>query len=333
MPTKLLIVGDMQGAHLGASLLRAARHLGIEAHVIERGAAYKGSRIVRKLFWHLMDRQPPLLQRYNAELIDLVKTLRPDVLIATGLVPVLGRTLSELHATGVRTMNFSTDDPFNPTLRSSWFLESLPLYDAVFTPRHANEDDLRQLGCRNVFYLPFGYDPALWRGTAQARQVVPSADVVFVGGADKDRVEFFLQFQGEGINPVLYGAYWEKYWRLNRFSRGIVAPASICEITSRAAVNICLVRRANRDSHVMRTFEIPAIGGFMIAEDTSDHRRILGPEGDCVFYFRSPIEAAQKTKWALDHPEETQRMAQRGHDRIVGTKNAYADRLREMLQR
>lgn len=331
VPTRLLIVGEQDGAHLGGSLQRAARSLDIDARVTGRGSAYEGSRIFRKLLWHFADRRPPRLTQYNIELEKLAAALKPQMLIATGTVPVVRDTLSRLRAANIFTVNYSTDDPFNAASRSSWFLQSLPSYDAVFTPRHANESDLKQLGCRHVQYLPFAYDPDLWVGASQPCQEGTARDVVFVGGADRDRADFFSRFRSEGVEPVLYGAYWDRYVGLARLSRGIAGHLSIGEITARAAVNICLVRRANRDGHVMRTFEIPAIGGFMIAEDTSDHRHIFGPEGECVLYFRSPTEAAQKAQWALNHPKERQAMARRGHDRVVRAPNTYTDRLQQML--
>ena len=81
----------------------------------------------------------------------------------------------------------------------------------------------------------------------------------------------------------------------------------------------------------MRSFEIPAIGGFMLAEDTQDHRGLFGPEGQCVLYFASPAEAIEKVSWALENPVERQRMAKAAHERIVKGNNTYRDRLEQML--
>ena len=81
----------------------------------------------------------------------------------------------------------------------------------------------------------------------------------------------------------------------------------------------------------MRSFEIPAIGGFMLAEDTQEHREILGPEGQCVLYFTSPAEAIEKARWALKNPVERRRMARAAHERIITGHNTYKDRLEQML--
>jgi spore maturation protein CgeB len=82
----------------------------------------------------------------------------------------------------------------------------------------------------------------------------------------------------------------------------------------------------------MRSFEIPACGGFMIAEDTAEHREIFGPEGECVLYFANAEEAAHKTRQALADPAARRRMALAAHRRITRGANTYRDRLKQMLE-
>ena len=97
-------------------------------------------------------------------------------------------------------------------------------------------------------------------------------------------------------------------------------------------MNLCRVRRANRDGHVMRSFEIPAVGGFMVAEDTAEHREIFGAEGERVCYFRTPAEAVERTRWAMSHPEERARMAASARALVIGGAHTYRDRLERMLE-
>jgi spore maturation protein CgeB len=96
-------------------------------------------------------------------------------------------------------------------------------------------------------------------------------------------------------------------------------------------VNLCLVRRANRDGHVMRSFEIAAAGGCMLAQDSGEHREIFGPEGEAVIYFRDAKEAAQRARALLRDSFERKRLAAVLHRRIVGGAHTYAHRLATML--
>jgi spore maturation protein CgeB len=83
----------------------------------------------------------------------------------------------------------------------------------------------------------------------------------------------------------------------------------------------------------MRTFEVPASGGCMLAEDTGEHRDIFGPEGESVLYFQNEPEMVAKARWLLDRPEERRRLAQAAHAKIEGGRHTYRDRLQEILRR
>ena len=157
-------------------------------------------------------------------------------------------------------------------------------------------------------------------------------DVLFVGGADPDRVAFMTEFVRHGLSVAVAGGYWERYAAFRAHALGIKPPEIIRALTAAAKVNLCLVRRANRDGHVMRSFEIAAIGGCMLAEDTDEHREIFGPEGEAVVYFRNAREAAERTRALLSNSSERKRLAAGLHRRIVGGAHNYVDRLAAMLE-
>jgi spore maturation protein CgeB len=242
-------------------------------------------------------------------------------------------TLRTLKNKGCLCLNLSTDDPWNPAAHARWFVDTLPLYDVIFTPRKSTIADLKACGCGCVLYLPFGYDPQLFfpEKSQVPNPELQGIDMLFVGGADNDRVPFVRELLMGGLRLALYGGYWDRYGATKKHSLGQATPEMIRRATSIAPINLCLVRRANRDGHVMRSFEIPAMGGFMLAEDTQDHRDLFGPEEQCVLYFASPGEALDKARWVLSNPAERRRMATTAHELIVGSRNTYADRLEQML--
>src|SRR4051794_8547867 len=82
----------------------------------------------------------------------------PALLIATGAAPLTRSALRRLRGRGVACVNYATDDPWNKAMRAPWHLRALPEYDTVFTPRSANLNCFREIGCAAVHYLPFGYD-------------------------------------------------------------------------------------------------------------------------------------------------------------------------------
>ena len=99
--------------------------------------------------------------------------------VATGMAP-LTEWLRALRQLGIVSVNYLTDDPWNPAMRSSWYLRALPLYDLVFTPRRSNLEDFQRLGCPKVHYLPFGYDETLFASPVQCGDT-PAHDVLLIG--------------------------------------------------------------------------------------------------------------------------------------------------------
>jgi spore maturation protein CgeB len=214
-------------------------------------------------------------------------------------------------------------------MRAGWHLRALPEYDTVFTPRRANIGDLRALGCRDVRYLPFGYDETLCRPPERPLDGA-RPDVLFVGGADPDRVEFMAEFIRVGPRVTLVGSYWERYGATRDFTLGQKPPEEVAALTAAAKVNLCLVRRANRDGHVMRSYEMAAIGACMLVEDTEEHRDIFGPDGEAVTYFRSPGEAAQQSRALLADDFGRAQFIQHARDRICNANHTYRHRLSDM---
>lgn len=329
----IFFVGPLGNTHIASSFHRAACSNGRSSELISTQAAYAGPAYLRTVLWRFFGRRPIRLRAFSIDTLKAVEARSPHLLITMGSAPLEASVIRAMRHLGVRCINFSTDDPFNTAHRASWHLKSLIEYDVVFTPRYSNIHELRRLSCREVHYLPFGYDEGLFLPFQDKVDSASDAigDVVFVGGADVDRVNFFSQFTRDGLRPVLVGGYWEQH-KLDADRYGALPHQKVAEITSKAAVNVCLVRRANRDGHVMRSFEIPAVGGFMLAENTEDHRRFFGPEGECVLYFCTPQEALEKTRWALNHPEHRQRMARACHERICNGHHTYQDRLDQMLK-
>jgi spore maturation protein CgeB len=114
-------------------------------------------------------------------------------------------------------------------------------------------------------------------------------------------------------------------------AHGHAGPAEFRRLVAEAGVNLCLVRRDNRDGHSMRSFELPAVGGCMLVENTAEHRDIFGPDGECVSYFDGLADIGQRAAALVAARDFGQGMAKRVRERIEVGRNTYADRLRQMI--
>jgi spore maturation protein CgeB len=331
---RLLIVGNPEPNHVGGHLLNAAQSLELSVELCDSNAAYVAPWPVVRFNWWFRGRRPSRLEAFSREVVEVCQRLQPKWLISTGISPIDGRTLEAIGKLGTQRLNLLTDDPWNPALYSPWFMNALLKYDHIFSPRRANMEDLWRLGCRQVSYLPFAYAPELHFAeppVTGAERERFTADVAFVGAADSDRVAHIVALTRAGLDVALYGQFWTRFPETKAYSRGHADPRTLRKAIGGTKIALCLVRRANRDGHSMRTFEVPAIGACMLVEDTEDHREIFGEEGKAVVYFNNIGQMIEKARWLRESDDERQRLAKSLHKIITSGKHTYRDRLASIL--
>ena len=333
MKQTLLLVGNPDPTHVGAHLKHAAHPLGVETVICNVTEAYDGSLWRNRINWWMRGRRPTRLREFSAKVLETCRDVRPNWLLATGIAPVEEAALKEIGKMHIFRLNYLTDDPWNPAHRAPWFLCAAPQYDYVFSPRRATLGDLRRLGCLSACYLPFAYAPESHfpETPTSGERMRLQSDIVFAGGADRDRIPYMQSLIQAGFDVALYGGYWERYPQTALAARGHADPSILRKIVNAAKVALCLVRRANRDGNVMRTFELAAMGACMLTEDTTDHRDLFGPEGQAVVYFRDQEEMVDKLRWLLAHEAERQRLREAVRRLVTQGRHTYRDRLQTML--
>lgn len=331
---KILIIGNRGATHIGGSFERAALELGLNVSLLEPQLAMQAPWLIEKFNWRLRGHRPAKLREFNREAAAMAKTLKPGLLLSVGLVPIENQALAEFEKLKIKRIIYLTDDPWSPAHYSHRFLKALPRYDRVFTPRRSIIDDLKNANCKNISYLPFGYDSALFypEKTLNAEERSNfDFDIVFAGSADKSRVPYIHALLEAGFNLGLYGSFWERFGKVGKSSRGQADARTLRLAIGCSKTALCLVRKSNRDGHCMRTFEIPAIGTCMLTEDTEEHRQIFGGEGEAVAYFKNIDELIQKAGFLIANEPQCYRLAEKCHNLIVGGPNTYKDRLLTML--
>jgi spore maturation protein CgeB len=331
---KLLIVGSGETGHLGKSFATAGETLGIDWKLADTRTAQSPNRWTQRVYWYLGGRRPPLMSEFGRRVIDICGDYQPDILVATGSAGLSETTLREASRAGVQLVNFSTDDPWNPAHRASWALQALRAYHQILTPRRSNIDDFVRHGVREVHYLPFGYDETLWYPEAltESEKGDLKSEVLFVGGADDDRIPYIEAFARAGMNVVTYGGYWERPPSTRPYARGIASRDVIRRATCAADVSLCLVRRANRDGHVMRSLEAAACGACMLVERTPEHEELFGSDGDAVTYFSNIDQMVDRARHLRQSAEERSRLASAVRARVLAGRHTYTDRLKAILR-
>ena len=281
------------------------------------------------------------LRRFNHAILSRVHALKPRLVFHAQARFVLPDTLREIGRTCPNFAYFN-DDMFNPCNQDPWFLKSLPWIHCSLTTKSYNVPEFLAAGAPWAVFLPNAYDPRIHH------PVTPSAeelrrfrgDLAFIGTFRPERADFLAALASPRLGWTLnvWGGGWDKmgrpiYWlrrkRWNSLSQRVRGTELWGEEMAAAFASnkICLglLYRANRDLHTSRTFEIPACGGFMLAERTAEHRLYFEEDREAA-YYSSIEELRDKVYYYLNHDGERLRIAQAGHRRCLRSAYRYADR-------
>jgi len=91
-------------------------------------------------------------------------------------------------------------------------------------------------------------------------------------------------------------------------------------------INLCFLRKSNRDLQTTRTVEIPACGAFMIAERTDEHLEMF-KEGKEAVFFSSNEELVGLVRYYLRNEEARLEIASAGRKRCLQSGYDYESRL------
>jgi spore maturation protein CgeB len=290
-----------------------------------------------KAFRRLSGRRPPGYWRLNRKFLEAARAYGPDVVLVVSGKHLSPATIRSIKAsTGAALANYATDDPFNTAVSTPMFRRSIPYYDFYACTKTAIIADVQSAGCRNAVYVPFGYKPdhhfPEQASTAEEHERFDT-DVAFVGGCDDDRLPIISAIPSAqpGLRLNLFGWFWDRHAATRPYFRGRAWGREVRLAFSGAKIVVNLVRRANRDSHGPRTFEIPACGGFMLTDRTDEQCSLLAEDKEAV-YFSSTEEMVDKIRYYLGHDSQRRQIAQAGYRSITSEKHTYADRLKTIIE-
>lgn len=281
------------------------------------------------------------VSRLNWAVVREVQMFRPHLTFYIQARYILPETLGE---TARCCLNFAymNDDMFNPRNQSFTFLEAIKRIDCILTTKSYNVSEFHAARAPLAIYTPNAYDPKIHypaKPSAEERTYY-KGDVAFIGTFRSERADFLArvaelggQFTfnvwGGGWDKMRRPIYWHKWSRWRTLKPCVRRKELRCADMGKAIQSnkICLglLYRANRDLHTSRSFEIPACGGFMLAERTDEHRMYFEEDREAA-YFSSFEEMLDKFRYYLAHEEERQRIAWAGYQRCVCSSYRYVDR-------
>jgi spore maturation protein CgeB len=345
---KVLYVGPDYTGSNGTCWRDALVELGYEVRTIDAERLVPepvkhGGKLMRKLLG-----RPSLnsIKTLNATVVREYRDFQPDITFYIKAEFILADTAGKTAELGPN-FAYMNDDMFNPANQTIGFPEVVRHLQCIITTKSFNVREFQNAGAPFVLYLPNAYDPKLHRPVdlRAGEAALYSGDVAFVGTFRSSRADFLARLaeRSSEFRLNIWGGGWKKMWRLDFLPKrlpwrplfGSIRGGELWGVDMARAFRankICLglLNHENRDAHTSRTFEIPACGGFMLAERTQEHRMFFEEDKEAV-YFNSFEEMLDKIRFYLGHESTRQRIAMAGYERCVKSGNRYVDRARAAM--
>jgi len=228
-------------------------------------------------------------------------------------------------------VHFHPDDSSQEVNRTNIFDAAEGSYDMHFTTRIENVTEIEARTLRPAFKTTFAYDKN-WH----FRESIIYFDgnepkLGFIGHARQDRTKLILEIAKTYQKSFfISGLKWNRMKELKKFAN-VLTPryqVSFSSLVAEVPLQLGLLNSANRDQHTARSYEIPAAGGLILAEDTIEHREIFDSENNALF-FRTKTELFEKIDWVFKNPLLATKIADNGYLHITAGKNSWDDRAEE----
>ncbi|MFH1039285.1 MAG: glycosyltransferase, partial [PVC group bacterium] len=210
----------------------------------------------------------------------------------------------------------------------------IPYYDGFFPSKSVNVPELLELGARNVHYTQLGYDPCTHYPVQPTREEYDAykSQIAFIGTYTPARAACLEQMGKYSLS--VWGTHWNRKRHGARLRKAIknriACGMKFSLVANSSRINLNLLREENRDTHNLKTFELPACGAFVISQRSEELAQFY-TEGNEIAAFDTIEELQDKSAYYLRHEEERIRIARAGYQRTKAEKYTIRDRLGTLL--
>jgi spore maturation protein CgeB len=271
----------------------------------------------------------------NRRLLDVARSLSPELIIILKGETIQIDTVAALRASNRRIVSWWVDDPIRYIPDYPNLLEQLKRMDMVFMFDRGRFKDLQSYGVDRLIFLPCACDPQVY----YPRKLVPSDFKRF--GCEIGLVASYYPERGtllksmKGLDVAIWGYHWGKADEMKDFPPGTWRGSSLAGEYVAAVYNTARICPNIHHSQTlfgglnMRTYEIPAAGGFELVDDVGglEEQFEIGRE---IIVYKSPQHFRELADYYLAHPAEREAFVKRGRARVM-RDHTYHQRLGVML--
>lgn len=334
-------VGAYQGNNTSVHRVRALESLGADVEVIDTAfdeASLLGRlryRVQNRLFMHGWGVPVPDITESSERAIGAARRRHWDIVWlekALTIGPDVVQRVRKL-CPRAKIVGFSPDDMCRRHNQSRQFIQALPHYDWFITTKADTKSSLAALGCSNVIVVGNGFDPEAFRPVSVSSSDVErlGGDVGFIGTYEQQRAGALHDLASAGLRVRVWGDGWRALAGAHpnlRIENQALVFDDYAKACSAFRINLGFLRKLNADQQTSCSVEIPACGGFMLAERSAEHLALF-EEGREAEFFATPEELLCKCRHYLEDDRARAAIARRGHERCLSSGYSNSARLRE----
>lgn len=333
---RILYIGQLWNGSTALERMKTLNSLGYETVAFDVSPfAADASRLLQSVAWRF--NAGPVVSKINRAIWREADGLQgvTHIWVDKG-VWVYPDTIQYLkERTGARAIHYTPDSQI-VSQRSRHFMASIPLYDALVTTKEWEVDAYKAAGAKRVMLTYQGYDSRFSpRTVGESELAAFGSDVCFVGHTQPHYAEKLKALSSLNIRLRIWGDAWPRYAERNFWAQGIVAKGLWGEnypvALACTKIGLGLIGKHIPETSTTRTFEIPAMGTFLLAERTALHQQLFD-EGKEAEFFSSDEEMIEKTRFYLRHDEARQQIAAAGRVRCERSGYSSTELLRKVVE-
>ena len=238
-------------------------------------------------------------------IIHKVIEFKPDIVWVFKGMEIKPSTLKKIKKYNLTLINYNPDNPFIFSSYGSGnknISKSISLYDLHLTYDYNVKIYINNKYNIPCYILPFGFDDNNSFFTTNINNFNEKNEILklcFLGNPDNERVKFIKKLLSKNFKIDVFGSNWNKF--INHENLKIFGPVygnKFYEILQMYRIQINIMRKHNRYSHNMRSFDIPGVGGIMLAPNTPDHKFYFEDNSE-VFLYNDIEEFTFKANYIL----------------------------------
>ena len=327
---RLLFIGQHHEGTNGADRIRTLQEFGCEVTAFEtRPIPSPFTRVEQRLATRF-NVGPPVWS-LNRQLQSFLESLgRFDIAWINKGVWITPKTLQKIAQKSGVTLHFTLDSQFIDN-RSHLLFKSIPSYDLLVTTKDFEKAEYIRMGARKVQVVRQGFGPRILKAATSTDDPRFDSDVTFIGHCQPYYADVLKQVSHMGVDLKIWGPHWGDYASENPWAKKVVQGNGLHGVDygralRQARITLCLLSKRGKDAVTTRSMEIPAAGGFMLAERTPEHEALFVDRQEAVFFSTIEELKAAIDTYLNDEPAR-RRIALAGQHRAMRSGYSEADQV------